>query len=388
MKNEAYSARRMCEQVASDPAFAPMQKRRNTLRELGLTDREIEDRIRLWWTQILHDPAYGFALQTAEDEACFVDTGNDDVRTEGQSYAMLMSVMIGDRIFFDNVWRWTLRHMYLTEGPCRGYFGWSYPLDGRGLAGGPAPDGEAFFILALIAADKRWGSETGHEELDYAAWAQRLLYDVLHREEGEAGPLWQDNGLIAFVPDCGFTDPSYLLPHSYVYYAEYAVPEDRARWLEMADISAAFLGTHAHPETGFYPEYAHNDGRPETTRGHGDFYSDAYRCMINSAVDSLWNGVEPWHVSLAERQAAFFAPIPTEAFMRYALDGRPTQEPSLHPIGLLASLATTRIIVDNPDTTSLAKRFITTPLRQGDRRYYDNLLGYFAWLALAGWYTL
>nr|MCR5232314.1 xylanase [Lachnospiraceae bacterium] len=69
-------------------------------------------------------------------------------------------------------------------------------------------------------------------------------------------------------------------------------------------------------------------------------------------------------------------------------------EPALHPIGMRAAttqgaLAVLRDGVDDK-TKETAYRwirdFFDTPLRQGDRRYYDNCLYMFAFLALSGNY--
>lgn len=374
----------MCREVSSRPA-ADFSSEHSVWHETGKKPAEIKARLQEIWRKILHEPAYGFALQTAEDELCFVDTGNTDVRTEGQSYGMLAAAMMGDKPVFDNTWRWSLRNMYLSEGPCRGYFAWSVPLDGRRRAGGPAPDGEEFFIWALLWAERRWGSGDGEE--DYRAWALRLLHDVLHREEGEAAPLWQPNKLIAFVPGCGFTDPSYHIPHAYELFAEYAPGADRAFWREAAEASRSFLPQAAHPVTGLFPEYAHNDGSPELSRGHGDFYSDAYRCLLNIAADARLCGAKAWQLEIARKQARFFADDTAEKIRhRYALDGRPSGEASLHPQGLLATLAAARAVTENEDTAKLAERFWAQDLRQGTRRYYDNFLHFFAFALLAGLY--
>lgn len=376
--------------IQSDPDFKVLKQHRNYWLELGTDEAAVEQRIRELWHSLLHDPEKGFALQTAEDEACFYDTGNNDVRTEGQSYAMVLAVILGDKVFFDNVWRWSLRHMYLTEGPCRGYFAWSVPLDGRPRANGPAPDGEEFFIWALTGADERWGSQGNAEDpLNYAAWAERILHDVLHRETGEAKPLWQDNNLIAFVPGCGFTDPSYHIPHAYERFAEYAPAADRERWYEIAKASRDYLPLSAHLETGLFPEYAHNDGTPELAHGHGNFYSDAYRCMLNIAGDAIVSGTDSWHETIAANQARFFAEMPEDAkFARYELDGTPTGELSLHPVGLQATIACTFAVIDNAHSRKLATQFMDLELRGGDRRYYDNLLFIFSYLTLAGKYSI
>ena len=201
--------------------------------------------------------------------------------------------------------------------------------------------------------------------------------------------MFQDNGLIAFVPGAPFTDPSYLLPHALELFAQYAAPEDQGRWQEIAQVSRDFLLTKAQPETGLYPEYANNDGTPEEEHGHSSFYSDAYRCMINLAVDALSCGLEAEASEIAMKQAAFFAARPEgERWLDYTVEGIPTGRPSLHPVGLQASLACTSLLSEADAAKGWRENFKQLPLRQGERRYYDNLLYLFSYLALCGWYRI
>ena len=376
-----------CQGIYSSAAYRPLREPVSRWRVTELSQDDITKRVKEIWEALLHDPEYGFTLQTVEDEACFFDTGNNDVRTEGQSYGMLLAVLLDDKVFFDNVWRWTLRHMYLTEGPCRGYFAWSVPLDGREKAQGPAPDGEVFFCLALILAHQRWGSGVG--ESDYARWAQKILRDMLHRDTDEAQPMIQDNDLIAFVPGLPFTDPSYILPHAFELFADYCDEKDQLRWRRIAERGRKFLFDHAHPETGLYPEYALNDGSPEPTRGHSDFYSDAYRCIINLAVDAISCGFHEEASRIGRLQAEFFFNRdPVERWLEFTVDGEPTGRDSLHPVGLQASLACCSVLSDDVASAHWEKNFAELPLRTGDRRYYDNLLYFFSYLVLSGWYTV
>ena len=68
-----------------------------------------------------------------------------------------------------------------------------------------------------------------------------------------------------------------------------------------------------------------------------------------------------------------------------------TEEKALHPVGLLATLAQTTMAC-SPAAAGAAekivRRFWDTPLRMGERRYYDNCLYMFAMLALSGKYKV
>lgn len=376
----------VCKHINSNVSFKQDRSYANTWLELGYSDQEVDERVRQIYSDFLHNPAYGCALQMAEDELVFYDTGNIDVRTEGQSYGMLLAVMLDDKTVFDNTWRWTIRNMYINEGYHRGYFAWSVPLDERPKATGPAPDGEEFFIWSLILADKKWGS--GEGELDYKTWAKQILKDVLHRNKGESGPMWEAINLIEFVPNAGFSDPSYHIPHAYALFSEYAEEEDQARWLDIAEASRVYLQKAVHPETGLFPEYALYSGEPEQTRGFSTFFSDAYRCMLNIAADAKLHTKEAWHEEIARNQSRFFVSQGEKSvWYDYTIAGEKTGRDALHPLGLLATVACTRSVVDTEESSTLAKAFWNSEMRIGDRRYFDNFLYIFCFLLLSGKYT-
>ena len=75
----------------------------------------------------------------------------------------------------------------------------------------------------------------------------------------------------------------------------------------------------------------------------------------------------------------------------YAVDGTPVDETVLHPVGFIAATAEGSLAAmhsQEPDALDNAIRWVRllwdTPIRTGTRRYYDNFLYAFAFLALAG----
>ena len=96
-------------------------------------------------------------FESGKDMGYMVDTGNNDVRTEGMSYGMMMAVQMNNKEIFDRIWRWSLKYMQHKSGIYKDYFAWSCKLDGTRNAQGPAPDGEEYFAMALFFASHRWG---------------------------------------------------------------------------------------------------------------------------------------------------------------------------------------------------------------------------------------
>lgn len=371
----------------------PSPRYRNLFAELGYSLAEINTRTE----EIFETLFYGgedvqLYHSVGADMACFEDTGNYDVRTEGMSYAMMMCVQMDRREEFDRLWRWAKTYMFLNDGPNAGYFAWSCGLDGRKNACGPAPDGEEYFAMALFFAAHRWGDG----EVHYEAEARQLLRTCLHKgEDGGGGrPMWDpETYLIRFIPELDFSDPSYHLPHFYELFALWADEEDRPFWRKAAEASRAYWVRACHPITGLCAEYADMDGRPQKTDPkrfggrHDWYYSDAYRTIFNIALDSVWFGRTPWAVEEANRLQAFFCGgVPDNAI--YEVDGTVLPLPALHPIAILATNAAASLAADGPWAEVCARRFWETPLRTGARRYYDNCLSFFAFLALSGNYRI
>ena len=368
---------------------------RNVFAEAGFAQAEIEERLQ----SCFHEIFYGldrFYHEAGADKAYIEDTGNHDVRTEGMSYGMMMCVQMDRKAAFDRLWKWAKTYMYMTEGINRGYFAWSVSPKGIPNAAGPAPDGEEYFAMALFFAAHRWGN--GEGIFDYESEARQLLRICLHKgEQGEGGrPMWDpDTKLIRFVTELDFTDPSYHLPHFYELFALWADEADRPFWKAAAHASRAYWVKACHPVTGLCAEYADREGRPQKTDPshfggrHDWYYSDAYRTIFNIALDAVWFGRSPWARDEANRLQKFFCETVRDNDRAiYEVDGTVLPLPALHPVAITATNAAASLAADGPWAEECVRRFWETPLRTGERRYYDNCLYFFAFLALSGNYRI
>jgi len=368
----------------------------NVFAELGYSQAEIDARVEATFQEMFHGPEdRRIYHECGEDMGYMVDTGNNDARTEGMSYGMMMCVQLDKKEEFDRLWKWSLTYMYMTEGEGKGYFAWSVALDGTKNAWGPAPDGEEFFAMALFFASNRWGDGEGIYE--YSKYARQILSDVIHKGEqpGTGDPMWNpDNKLIKFVPNAEISDPSYHLPHFYELFALWANEEDRQFWKEATQASRDYLKLACHPETGLNAEYATYDGKPfdgfNATHGRHDwFYSDAYRTIANIGLDYAWFAPDQWHVDIANTLLTFFYEREGGKMDGiYLIDGTPVEGVALHPVALLATNAQAALAADNQYAKEVVQRFWNEPLRQGERRYYDNCLYLFAMMALSGKYRI
>ncbi len=370
-------------------------KYRNVFAECGYSQAEIDQKLKDCFHTCFYDPDERFYFEADDDMGYFEDTGNHDARTEGMSYAMMMCVQMNMKEEFDRVWKWTRTYMYMEDGYNKGYFAWSCQTDGKKNDYGPAPDGEEFFAMSLFFASHRWGD--GEGIFNYSAQARQILHDCIHNGVDRLGdPIWDpDNYLIKFIPSCDWSDPSYHCAHFYELFAMWAEEEDRPFFKKAAMASREYLKMSCHPKTGMSAEYAYYNGKPfekhrEQFGGRHDwFYSDAYRTGANIGLDYEWFAQDDWSVENNNKLQQFFMDThKDEEFKIYEIDGRVIDQPALHPVAIIATLAQCSLSADGPFAKECVERFWNTPLRKGDRRYYDNCLYLFALIALSGNYRI
>lgn len=378
---------------------------RNLFSLIGKEDQEINNRL----NEIFETFFYGSEEEriyhpAGKDMGYLEDTGNHDARTEGMSYGMMICVQMNKKEEFDRIWKWACTYMWMEEGESEGYFAWSCGLDGTRNANGAAPDGEEFFAMALFFASHRWGD--GEGIYCYSGQARKILRACIHKgENGRPGyPMWNhENRQILFVPGSDYTDPSYHLPHFYELFALWADEEDRPFFKEAAKVSREYLAKACHEKTGMSAEYAEFDGQPMsrplpwTTDRHDWFFSDAYRTVANIGLDYEWFGIDEGQYEAPEKLLRFLdARWDEDPFEIYEVDGTSLHKPALHPVGL--QVTTTQGILSvlgrtkEEESIRIAKKwleeFFRMPLREGNRRYYDNCLYFFAFLALSGNYRI
>ena len=374
---------------------------RNVFKEIGKSDEEIEKKLKDAVRTFFYDEEERIYHETEDGMGYLMDTGNNDARTEGMSYGMMMCVQLDMKEEFDRIWKWSKKYMYVTEGENEGYFAWSYKTDGTKNFFGPAPDGEEFFAMSLFFASHRWGD--GEGVLNYSEEAKSILRACLHKgENGRPGhAMWnKENAQILFVPGSPFTDPSYHLPHFYDLFAKWADEEDSGFWKRAAEASREYLATACHEKTGLCSEYAEFDGSPidkQLPWGYfGSFFSDAYRTAANIALDYEWFGIDKGQRNAPLRMMNFFGTDLEAVRCEYKVDGTPLERPVLHPLGLLAATAQGALTIPYSDEEgsdfAVARKWVewfwNQPMRKGVRRYYDNCLYMFALLALSGNYKI
>lgn len=373
---------RLCLMFACLPmiAFGSAQPRNLFAELLGKSRAETDARIESVWRQYTEGDAENERIyfEAPDNTAYIANVGSKDVRSEGQSYGMMIAVMLDRRDQFDRLWKWTRTHMRHESGPRAGYFAWQCAYDGTIMDPTSASDGEVWIVTALFFAAHRWGD--GEGIFAYSREAQSLLRAMRHQpRDGLHTAIFDaETKLVTFCPIGGaatFTDASYNIPAFYELWARWATDaDDRRFWSEAAVASRAFLRRHAHPVTGLMSEYAHFDGRPYAEeKGRDHFAFDAWRTPAFVALDRAWGGGDPWVSEQTDRVLRFFAAQGDNLVNRYTLDGQPKS--STKSPGMIAMAAAAGLGASDPE---LARPFVRqlwdTPAPRGKWRYYDGLL--------------
>ena len=374
--------------------------------------------------------------------AYVTDWANNDARTEGMSYGMMIAVQLDKKREFDALWNWSKTYMLITDpkNPSVGYFAWSMGTDGTPRSTGAAPDGEEYYAMALYFAANRWGN--GRGIYNYRAEADKILRGMRHHpvltatppfrihpgdapfvppdtpwpsinnrameaEAVKAGTPWppfhfdrtprpetvgpmvdEAHNMIRFVAETGVggTDASYHLPAFYELWARWGPAEDRAFWAKAADVSRDFFARVTGPQTGLAPDRSHFDGSTMTTRdGQPDpFGYDSWRTASNWSVDYSWWRKDPRQRVLSDRIQAFLHGQGIGTFAdRYTLDGKPLS--TRHSTGLLAA-TTVAGLAATPGTPSRAflQTLWDTPIPAGEQRYFDGMLYLMSLMHVAG----
>lgn len=362
----------------SDPC-APRAGYRNLFAELlSKSEAEVDAKIDAAYQQLFHGGSEEtLYYETGADEAYILDVNNNDVRSEGMSYGMTIAVQLDKKEEFDRLWKWSRNRMYVSSGQLAGYFNWQMSPNGQVIGGPSAPDGEEYFVTALILAHKKWGDGTGI--FDYSTEARNLLSALATK-----GNFNRETHLVTFGPTCcyGYTDPSYVLP---AFYEMWACFEPQSQfWKNAISAARTHLQRAPHPQTGLAPYLANFDGSPYPSGG--DFNTDSWRVVGNIMMDYHLYRQDDWHTDFANRFADFFAsqvgkqPVPAE----FTLNGNPTVSYEEPAKGLVAQNALVAFGVSPEKGRPFVEALWDSPIPTGQYRYYDGMLYMLALLHASG----
>ncbi|HTV22943.1 MAG TPA: glycosyl hydrolase family 8 [Polyangiaceae bacterium] len=209
---------------------------------------------------------------------------NNDTRSEGIGYGMVIAAYMGDQPTFDGLWR------YYQRTSSNGLMNWKRNgCDGQGGGGdnGSAADADIDAALALIVADKQFPGS------GYAADAGEILGAIRGQlfDAGCQGVLMAGNQF----GGCDCVNPSYIPPG---YYVAYGSVEQQAFWTQARDASYTYFNAVSNPMTGLVPAWSQVNGSlqigcgPQVAGGGGtnEYQADAARTPWRVAIDYQWTG--------------------------------------------------------------------------------------------------
>jgi uncharacterized protein YjdB/endo-1,4-beta-D-glucanase Y len=368
---------------------------RNMFVESGQTAAAVTAKMDQMWNQFFvnGDATQKLFYPVGTDMAYILDTGNGDIRSEGMSYGMMICVQLNKKAEFDKLWKFAKTYSQHPAGDARaGLFSWQLSANAPNYTAidqNSAPDGEEYFTTALLFANARWGS-TG--TFNYKADANFILDNMLNKAATTTGACPTnlvntiENQVVFAV--CGntasFTDPSYHLPAFYEIWAREAT-NNTATWANMAIKSRTVQWPGAsNAVTGLMPDYSNFNGSARTDQGtHGNFEYDAWRCIMNMAVDQTWFKQSTSIVTpLINRQIDFFKNKPNYGAL-WTIDGL-TNNSTSHSPGLVGCNAVGALTLADAKVWPFIDDAFNTPIPSGQYRYYDGLLYMMSYMHLSG----
>lgn len=377
---------------------------KNYFQEAGYNKKDIDQKIAKAYYDVFEGPNRVY-FEVGDSMAYVSDLKNNDARTEGLSYGMMIAVQMNKKNVFDRIWRWSKKYLQHQSGPREGYFAWSInPKTLKKNSEGSASDGELYYITSLLFASNKWGNKTG---IDYYSEAKRIL-DCMWKKDG-TGNIYNlintTHKQITFVPEgnnYNWTDPSYHLPAFYEVWAMYAKDGHEQFYKDCADTSRAFFKRACHPITGLNSDYTEFSGEPHPTRWMPPgFRYDSWRVPMNISMDYTWFGKDKiWQQDYASRFQNFLRSKGINSFDdQFNLDGTKPDfilqagpvKKLRHSIGLVATAATTEMIHSDHqfDFIHALWNAKLEPYEDGYfDPYYDGLMYLFSLLHLSGKYQI
>lgn len=255
---------------------------------------------------------------------------NNDTRSEGIGYGMVIAAYMGDQQTFDGLWG------YYQRMSTNGLMNWKRN-DCAGNGGGGGNDGSAAdadidAALALIVADRQFPGN------NYAQDASQILGAI--RAElfngGCQGVLMAGSQF----GGCDCINPSYI-PTGY--YMAYGNVEQQAFWTQARDASYNYFNAVRNDNTGLVPAWSRVNGdlqigcNPAVAGGgsSNEYQADAARTPWRVATDYQWTGDARAQDFLTSIGGFASGQQITRIRDRYTLAGQPANptELSSHELG-------------------------------------------------------
>jgi oligosaccharide reducing-end xylanase len=322
---------------------------------LGETQAQSQAKVTAAWSQLFNPSNANtiFYNGPGTGEAYVEDVADNAVRSEGQSYGMMIALQLNHQTEFDELWTFVKNHMWKSGNT----IAWQTSTSGSVTGSGGAPDGDEWFAAALVFAHYRWGDTSG--KYDYGSEAQRTL-DLVRTTDFSPTQY-----LVRYFTgsDGNGTDASYMLPAFYQTWACF----DTANadfWNKVLTTTRAWLQTAAG-STGNIGDQSSFAG--QTTNSSGD---DKLRTIANFMSDYNFFDADPFEATYASEYATWVSSNNNGSTAMLACNG-------LLGFGLPASTG-----------KAWVQKLWSAAIPTGTYRYYDGALYTIALLHVSGTFHL
>ena len=236
--------------------------------------------------QVLEESWRAYVQSFIQGDGRVIDHSASEISTsEGQAYAMLRSVWIGDRANFDRTFNWALNN--LNSGIRTDHlWAWKWGKDSQGKWGvmdkAFASDANQDAALALILASRVWNDQL------YAEQARAMLRDLWASGTVDVA---RQRYLLAGDSLCKGSNcrinPSYYAPYAYRVFAGFDAANN---WASLVDTSYDLLQVvSGFADTGLPPDWAQLDTHTGAIRPSSEkdasFSYDAFRVYWRIELD-------------------------------------------------------------------------------------------------------
>ena len=351
---------------------------------LGKTDAEIKEKMDAMWEHYFKGDNNSKVFFDNGNEGYIKDINNNDVRSEGMSYGMMIAVQTGHKEEFDKLWKWAKNHMWHKGGDWDGYFAWQRNDSGSGGDDNCAPDGEMYFMMSLLFAANRWDDDQYRKDALYIM--DKMWNNPSHKLFN------QGNYIIVFQPlgnGNDFSDPSYDLPAYLELFSRWA-EKDTDKWKKAVTAARDHLYKSSNTSSGLFADYSSFNGQPQSYSYNSNstkYMYDAMRCAMNFGMDYYLFGADSTReIEMANRIINFFEKDGYK-HARFNWDGSNPQEQ--YTQGEAGANAVAAIALrSTADSEEKIKKNLQnawdTKFMTGQYRYYDGLVHYLAMLHLSG----
>jgi len=398
---------------------------RNVFLERGKAQSAIDAKVNgVYNTYFSTTDANRLYYETGTDMAYVLNPSSPDIRSEGQSYGMMITVQMNDQAKFNKLWKFAYTNMRNSTSthPNYRFYAWAVNTSGAKCDENSAPDGEEYFAMALYFAHYRWGSASGTVYNNYKYWADDIVDAMKNRgsitgsrkrltettDDGNpctgstttstvtVGPLFDSaTKLIKFDPTtsngAAFSDPSYHLPAFYDLFAAVGPAADSTWWTQAATAARTHLAASMNASTGLAPEYSNFDGSAHYVSWNSNsnkFAYDACRVGGNVGMDWQWTQKSTTLQARADTLINFFNGKGPTAYLNIwdlaGTSGSGYHTQALVGMNAVATLATTS--AKATQAAAIVDDFWNMSPPTGTYRYYDGLLYTFGVLHMSGRY--